>query len=87
MEAINARLDAVEELLARPGLASFRADLQGKADLERALGRVRNAAAPVAQGLPAFFIQAAQQRCAMVIEMQRQKGFLSASSSVPQHRS
>ena len=62
--AINARLDAVQELSRRPALvAEFRSQLRRLPDLERLLGRVRNAASPPGPGLPPWAIKAAQQKC------------------------
>jgi DNA mismatch repair ATPase MutS len=63
--AIEARLDAVAELAARGAeLAQpLRAALRGMPDLERALGRARNAAPPPHPGLPLWALQAAQRRC------------------------
>lgn len=62
---IEARLDAVGELAARSGeLAQpLRGALRGMPDLERALGRARNAAPPPHPGLPLWALQAAQRRC------------------------
>ncbi|KAK9852353.1 hypothetical protein WJX84_008725 [Apatococcus fuscideae] len=60
---INKRLDAVGELSARPGLVQpLCAMLRVMPDMERALGRLRNNAAPPALGLPDWAIQAAQKR-------------------------
>ena len=63
ISGINARLDAVEELASKSELvAEFRAALREVGDLERTLGRVRNAAAAPQPGLPDWAIQAAQSR-------------------------
>ena len=65
--AINARLDAVQELSRRPALvAEFRSHLRRLPDLERLLGRVRNSQMPCS-GLPAWAAQAAQQKCALAL--------------------
>ena len=61
--AINARLDAVQELSDRPDLiAEFREALREVGDLERLLGRVRNACSPPSQGLPDWIVKAAQSK-------------------------
>lgn len=60
--AIEQRLDAVYELVDRDYLAQELAIAMGRVDLERALGRARNAAAPPQPGLPTWARQAAQRR-------------------------
>ncbi|CAL8460672.1 g202 [Coccomyxa elongata] len=61
--AIEQRLDAVSEIGQRPSLvAPLRAALHAMPDLDRALGRVRNAAAAPQQGLPTWALEAAQKR-------------------------
>lgn len=65
--AINARLDAVQELARRPALvAEFRSHLRRLPDLERLLGRMRNASPP-GPGLPTWVIKAAQHKCATAL--------------------
>ena len=60
--AIDRRLDAVDELLERPGVASaMRAALRGP-DLERCLGQVAAALAPPSEALPPDLAAAAQRR-------------------------
>jgi len=62
--AINRRLDAVDELLERPGVASaVRAALRGP-DIERCLGQVAASLAPPSEALPLDLATAAQKRCA-----------------------
>ena len=61
---MNSRLDAVEEISKRGGLVGpLRRLLKGMPDLERALGRARNSAAPPQQGLPDWAVKNAQNRC------------------------
>ena len=65
--AIEARLDAAEQLASQPGLGgSIRSTMKAVGDLERALGRVRNAAHAPAAGLPAWVLDQAQRRWARV---------------------
>ena len=60
---INDRLDAVDEISKRGGLVGpLRRLLKGMPDLERALGKARNAAAPPVQGLPDWAVKNAQNR-------------------------
>ncbi len=60
---INDRLDAVGEIASRGALIGpLRRLLKGMPDLERALGRARNSAAPPVQGLPEWAIRNAQNR-------------------------
>ena len=62
--AIDRRLDAEDELLERPGVASaVRAALRGP-DIERCLGQVAAALAPPSEALPLDLATAAQKRCA-----------------------
>lgn len=61
--AINRRLDAVDELLARPDLAeAARSTLRGP-DLERCLGLAAAATQPPSAALPYDLAAAAQRRC------------------------
>lgn len=62
MAAIEQRLDAVYELVSKDYLAQELLSAMGRVDLERALGRVRNAAAAPQPGLPTWARQAAQRR-------------------------
>lgn len=63
ISAIEARLDAVGELAAAPGAAGeIVVQLQRLPDLERQLGRVRNAGGPPQPGAPAWAIAAAQSK-------------------------
>jgi DNA mismatch repair ATPase MutS len=63
VDAINARLDAVEEFAAAPDLVGqLRRLLKGLPDLERALGQARNAASAPGLGLPQWMLEAAQRR-------------------------
>ncbi len=63
MGAIEQRLDATDEIVKRPDLmTSLLATLRSMPDLERALGRARNAAAAPQPGLPNWALQAAQKR-------------------------
>ena len=53
----------MEELASQPALAgSLRSAMKGAGDLERALGRMRNAAPAPASGLPAWALDQAQNR-------------------------
>ena len=64
---IEARLDAVEALCSRPGLSgSLRTGMKAVGDLERCLGRVRNAAQAPSAGLPQWALEQAQRRCARI---------------------
>lgn len=61
--AIEQRLDAVYEIVKRPELVtSLLATVRSMPDVERALGRVRNAAAAPHRGLPTWALQAAQKK-------------------------
>lgn len=63
IDSINARLDAVDELIQKTQIVSeFRSHLSSVRDLERLLGQVRNAASPPEDGLPDWVRKAAQQR-------------------------
>ncbi|KAK9819817.1 hypothetical protein WJX72_002734 [[Myrmecia] bisecta] len=63
LPAIQQRMDAVEELAARPALGSpLRAALRRMTDLERALGKVRNATAAPVPGLPDWQLAGIQKR-------------------------
>eukprot|EP00884_Botryococcus_braunii_P000476 jgi/Botrbrau1/10429/Bobra.0133s0036.1 len=63
VEAINARLDAVDEFAASPDLVGeLRRRLKGLPDVERALGQARNAASPPSLGLPEWMLDVAQRR-------------------------
>ncbi|KAL0023612.1 hypothetical protein WJX77_007042 [Trebouxia sp. C0004] len=60
---MNDRLDAVDEIARRGALTGpLRRLLKGMPDLERALGRARNSAAPPVQGLPDWAVRNAQNR-------------------------
>ena len=60
---INDRLDAVDEISSRGALIGpLRGLLKGMPDLERALGRARNATAPPVLGLPDWAVKNAQNR-------------------------
>lgn len=61
VQSINDRLDAVEELSRRPEVVGeFRSKVRQVTDLERLLGRVRNANQPPVSGLPDWAIRAGQ---------------------------
>lgn len=60
---INDRLDAVHEIARRGALIGpLRRLVKGMPDLERALGRARNSAAPPVRGLPEWAMKNAQNR-------------------------
>lgn len=60
---INDRLDAVGEIASRGTLIGpLRRQLKAMPDLERALGRARNSAAPPVLGLPDWAVRSAQNR-------------------------
>ena len=60
---INDRLDAVDEIAGQGALIGpLRRLLKGMPDLERALGRARNSAAPPVPGLPEWAMKNAQNR-------------------------
>ena len=66
---INSRLDAVEEMCNRGGLVGpLRRLLKGMPDLERALGRARNSAAPPPEGLPDWAVKNAQNRWSHTVQ-------------------
>ena len=79
--AIDRRLDAVDELLQRPGVASaLRAALRGP-DLERCLGQVAAALEPPSAALPLDLATAAQRRrAAAAMLLSTKVGPVSSSS-------